>query len=277
MLGQFAVRDGEFHVFGEAVADGVIDVVIALLVAVEKWRNDGDENDEKKWKDFDDAACDFVEFGEERAMVELFQNFIKGKNESGEDSDGTDDAEEDAFGHDEAEIKAERESHETEGDEAGDGSGGGAKDRGESGFDGLLHGLIFVFGLFEIFAETVPEENGIIHGNGELQDGGKGFGDVGNFAKDKVSAEVDDNHDADTCEEEERGEPVVEEGKHDGECEQNSDNDVNRLFLFGEISEVGDESGHAGNIKVAVHDATDFVDGVDGLIGRGGSVKEDGD
>ena len=37
----------------------------------------------------------------------------------------------------------------------------------------------------------MPEEDGIIHGNGELEDGGEGFGDIGNLAKELVGAEVD--------------------------------------------------------------------------------------
>ena len=42
-----------------------------------------------------------------------------------------------------------------------------------------------------MFAVGVPEENRVIHGDGELENGGESLGDVGNFAEEEVGAHVD--------------------------------------------------------------------------------------
>ena len=42
-----------------------------------------------------------------------------------------------------------------------------------------------------MLAVGMPKEDGIIHSNGELENGGKSFGDIGNFAEDDIAAEVD--------------------------------------------------------------------------------------
>ncbi len=42
-----------------------------------------------------------------------------------------------------------------------------------------------------MFTISVPEENRVIHSDGELQNGRKSFGDIGNFAEDDITAEVD--------------------------------------------------------------------------------------
>ena len=108
----------------------------------------------------------------------------------------------------------------------------------------------------------MPKENGIIHGDGKLKDGREGFGDVGNFTKYNISAEIDENHDADTTEEDDRREPVVKQGKHDDEGERDGDGDVGKLLAITDAFKVNNESRHARNIEMIVHEITNFGDGV---------------
>ena len=60
----------------------------------------------------------------------------------------------------------------------------------------------------------MPEENGVIHGNGELKDGRKSFGEVRNFAEEEIGTEIIDNHNTDAGEEKNWSEPVIKESKH---------------------------------------------------------------
>ena len=108
------------------MADFVVDVLVGFLITDEGWGDDGDEDDEEGGEEFDDCIANFVETRHECAMVELGDEFVTGENEGGEDGDGTDDPEQDAFSHNEAKIETESESHKTESEKAGNGSGGTA-------------------------------------------------------------------------------------------------------------------------------------------------------
>ena len=81
----------------------------------------------------------------------------------------------------------------------------------------------------------MPKKNGVVHGDGELEDGGEGFGDVGNLAEELVSAEVNQNHDANTNKEDKRDEPVIEEDEHDDKSEDYGDDDVENSLTIGEF------------------------------------------
>ncbi len=122
----------------------------------------------------------------------------------------------------------------------------------------------------------MPEENGIIHGDGELENGGEGLGDIRNFAEEKVCTHVDQNHDADADKENEGNCPVVKTDEHDGKGEHDGDDDIDKFFGFGEVAHVGDECRHTRNVGFAVDNVADFVDRVDSFVSRGGGVEKDG-
>ena len=48
-----------------------------------------------------------------------------------------------------------------------------------------------------MLAVGVPEEDGVIHSDSELQDGRESFGEVGDLTKKNVGAEVVENHNTD--------------------------------------------------------------------------------
>ena len=109
-----------------------------------------------------------------------------------------------------------------------------------------------------MFAVAVPEENGVVHGDSELKDGGEGFGDIGDFAKDDIGAEVDKNHNANAAEEDDRGKPVIKKDEHNGEGERDGNGDVDDLLAIADFFKVDYEGGHTGNVKMAVHETTNF-------------------
>ena len=98
---------------------------------------------------------------------------MEGKNEGGENSNGANHAENNTFGHDKAEIQAQRKSHKTKCDEASDSSGGRTDDGTQGSFDSFFHRFFGVFVFHEMFAVGMPKENRIVHSNGELQHGGE--------------------------------------------------------------------------------------------------------
>jgi hypothetical protein len=63
----------------------------------------------------------------------------------------------------------------------------------------------------------VPEEDGIVHRDGQLQHRGQGLGDVGDLADEIVGAHVVDDRDADADQEHEGRQPVVERQHHGGQ------------------------------------------------------------
>ena len=274
---ELLVGDSEFHILGDTVGEGVVDVFVGFLVAVEEGWDDGDENDDKDGEEFDDEIAGFLEGGEEGFVAELLQGFVEGKDEGGEDGDRAEDAEDDAFGHNDTKIDAKGEGHETESDEAGDSGGGRTDDGAESFLDRLNHGIIggFAFGLF--FFKRMPEKDGIIHGDGELEDGSERFSDVGNLTEELVSAEIDENHDADANEKNEGGKPVVEQQEHDDDGKDDGDNNIDYLFALNELAKVEDESSHARDVGFFVDDVSDVFNCEDGFVGGGGGIEKDSD
>ena len=56
--------------------------------------------------------------------------------------------------------------------------------------NGNRHRLLMVIIMGNLLVVAVPQENGIVHGNGKLQDCRQRFGYVGNLSKEIVAAEV---------------------------------------------------------------------------------------
>ena len=94
------------------------------------------------------------------------KKLIQYQDQGRKGGDTADHADDNALCHNNTKVKTQSVAHEAQGNEAGH-CGDGASDNGGEGLiDGNSHGflLILVGGLFLLVA--VPEENGVVHGDG---------------------------------------------------------------------------------------------------------------
>ena len=142
--------------------------------------------------------------------------------------------------------------------------------------NGVGHGLVGVADLFPLLVVAVPQEDGIVHGDGQLQHRGHGLGDVGDLTHHHIAAQIIDDADADGEQEHQRGQPAVQKEHHGGAGQQHGQTDVHRLFLLAQVLQVGDQRRHAGDEALLPRQRTNLPDGVHGHVRRGGGVKKHG-
>ena len=107
-----------------------------------------------------------IHSGKQKLMLCLLNGLVKKQNQCRKNGYTTDNTNDNALCHNNTKVKTQSVAHEAQGNEAGH-CGDGASDNGGEGLiDGDCHGflLILVGGLFLIVA--VPEENGVVHGDG---------------------------------------------------------------------------------------------------------------
>ena len=123
-------------------------------------------------------------------MAGLLERFIQQEDQRRQHGNAADDPQKNALCHDDTKVKSQSEGHEAQGNESGDGGDGAPDHGGEGVADGGGHSLFMIGELLPFFVVAVPEEDGVVHGHGQLQNGGEGFGDVGDLAHEVVGAEV---------------------------------------------------------------------------------------
>ncbi len=168
----------------------------------------------------------------------------------------------DALGEDIPHIRADEKLH---GDKGGKAHHGG-KAAGGDGTGGtehrLGHGLLRVEALPAEFLEPLQQEDGVIHGAGQLENRPGGIGDEADLPKNQVGAHVDENR-----------HPHVEHKKHrlkpggSGEEKDQKDqgnDDAHHLHHVRAGGEVGVHRLHRGPAHGVIR-ADDFPDGPDGL------------
>ena len=106
VLGEFFISNGKIHVRWKRTRDVIIDVLIGLLITVKERWNDGNKGDNENWENVDDEFGGFVKSAEDGFVVELDEGFVEGEDEGWENSNRTNNAKNDAFGHDETKVEA---------------------------------------------------------------------------------------------------------------------------------------------------------------------------
>ena len=122
----------------------------------------------------------------------------------------------------------------------------------------------------------MPQEDGIIHRDGQLQDCGQGLGNVGDLTEEDIGAQIQKYHHADAGKEDQRRKPAVQQQRHGCRGQHHGQRNINRLFLLAEVFQVQHQGGHSGNEALFAANSPDFRYGVHGDVGRGGAVEEDG-
>ena len=261
-FGKLGVCDDVFHVLRQALPHVVVDLIVGLLVAVKRRSNQEQEEDEKDREGLGQELCHALHVRDNRAMARMLKRFVEYQNQRGQDRHAADDAEDDTLCHDDSEVTSQREAHEAERDEACNRCNRAADHAGQRFADCIRHGIAFVGVQGALLVVTVPEEDGVIHRNGKLQDRRQRFCNVGNFTEEVVGSEVDQNHCPDGGKEDERDQEAVQEDQHRNQRKRHRNADVDRFLFFAKVLQVGDQRRHAGNKALLAGNRPDFANGV---------------
>jgi len=121
------------------------------------------------------------------------------------------------------------------------------------------HGPLFIILVFLlVFLKGMPQEDGIVHRDAQLQDRGNRLGNIGNLSEEIVAPHVVEDGHSNRQKEEDRSKKRIH-GKHQddkGQC--HGDADVNRLLLFRQVLRIDDDGRHACQEAVLVRDAADI-------------------
>ena len=114
----------------------------------------------------------------------------EGKQQRRQNGDGADHPQQNALGHDQADVPPQGKAHGAHGQKARDGGEGTGQNRGEGFLYSLHHGPLRVRTGQLLFLKPVQQEDGKVHRNPQLQHGGQSLGDVADLAQEDVGAEV---------------------------------------------------------------------------------------
>ena len=189
-LTQLAVGDDVLHVLRQALAQVVVDLAVGLVVAVPGGIDQQDEDNQEDRKYLGHALGEAVHAGDDGAVLRLLQRLVEHQDQRGQDGHATDHAQQHAFGHDQAQVSAQRETHEAQRREACDGGDGAAHHGGQRLVDGRGHGLLVVGEALALLVVAMPEEDGVVHRHRQLQHGGQCLRDIGNLSQEVIGAQV---------------------------------------------------------------------------------------
>ena len=168
-------------------------------------------------------------------MREAMDRFIERKDQRGQDDHNRDNAEHHALCHHEADVTAERQPHEAQRQEAEDRCQRAAG-QGEKGFGyGARHCVPVVTALFPLLLVPVDKEDGVVHCNAQLQDGGNTLGDIGNLAEEDIRTKVIDNCEAQPQQQHPRQNPGFQRKRHGNYCKCDGDRNVDGCLAVGEL------------------------------------------
>ena len=177
---QFLIGDDT----GQIPGQGGIQVVVnaGVGIAPQSGSQQGQEKDQPDPVMPGDETAQSFEVRQQWFVTGLLQDLIQAEDHGGQDCYAGDYTKAHALGHDNAQIQAQCKAHEAQGDKSGNSGDRASYDGTEGLLDRGRHGVIFFFSRVQLGLIAVPEENGIVHGNAQLQDCRNGFGHIGNTA-----------------------------------------------------------------------------------------------
>ena len=276
LVAQLGVGDDVLDVLRQAAAHVVVNLVVGLGIAVIERRDQQDEYNEENGEHLHNTARELRHVGYEGLVLGLLQRLVEHENHGGQHGDAADDAQRHALGHDQTQIHAQRKAHEAQRRKTGDCRNRAAYDADHCFMYGDGHSLEVVGGLFTLLVVAVPQENGVVHRDGQLEHGGQRLGDIGDLAEEVVRSEIDQDRNADVGQKHERHQPAVKEDYHGRAGQYDGDGDVDRLFLLAQILQICDQRGHTAHEYLLAGNGADLADRVHGHVGGGGAVKEHG-
>ena len=258
-FGQLRVRLHAFQLLRQA--GGHVVILADVVVAVECRDAQHNQDDEQHLVVLRDELADARNAGQQRLVRGLFQRAVKDADDAGQQDDRAQYAEDNALAHHDAEVTAEREAHEADGDEARDRRQAAADDGGNGLADSACHRFVLVrIGLL-LFLVAVPQKDGIVQRHAQLQHGGDCFGDVGNLTEEVVRAHVPQNAHADAQQEDKRQEDGVHcQHQHDA-AQRNGDGDVDGFLILHQLLGIGHNRRQTGHEALLPRNFADLRNG----------------
>ncbi len=177
---QLLVADDGRKVPGQGFVQLVVDVRVTLGVDRRKKQQHRQHHQGNLVPE--DEAVYSVKGGNQSLVLVLSDLLVEYQHQRRQDQDHRGHSQDHALGHDDADIPAQGQPHEAQGQEARNGGHAAAGEGAEGGDDGLGHGVPLVVTALPLLLVAVVKEDGVIHGHAQLQHGGDGLGDVGNLS-----------------------------------------------------------------------------------------------
>ena len=126
-------------------------------------------------------------------MLGLIHKLAQAHGQNRQQGQHADQRKQHALGQHQSHIVTHLELHQREHQEADDGGQRTGYNGRKRFAHGLGHGVFDFHPLISEFPKAFHQEDGVVHGNRELQDGRTGVGDKGYFPKDQIGSAADDD------------------------------------------------------------------------------------
>ena len=123
-------------------------------------------------------AVHLIKAGHQALVLVLGDLLVEDQHQGGQHQNNGGHAQHNAFGHDDADVPAQSQPHDAQGQEARHRGQAGGGQGPESRHNGLGHGIPVIVVIGPLLLVPVVEEDGVVHGNAQLQNGGDSLGDV---------------------------------------------------------------------------------------------------
>ena len=200
-------------------------------------------------------------------MFALFNDAVEIDDERRKDGQRAQYAERDTLRHNDADICAERQRHRTHREESSNRRQRGRHDRCARFTDGRDHRLLIRLLRFLILI-PVQQKNTEVHRDAQLQNGRKRLCDVRNLPEKDIAAEVIDNREDQTEQEDERHHRVLQEQKQHQQAEHDRTQHIFRQLLIDQLLGVLQNGGHAAEETALAHRGFDFRNRIHRAVGR---------
>ena len=207
-------------------------------------------------------------------MSALLKRFIQHKDQGRKNGNASDHADKDTLCHDQTEVSAHGETHEAQSDESGNGRNRASDDARQRLTDRHHHSFLVIREPLALLVVAVPQEDGIVHGDRQLKDGGECFCNIGDLAEKDIRTEIQNDHHADRKKEDDRGQEAVQQKLHRDERKHDRNRNVDRFLFLAQFLKVRNERGHTGNEALLISDLTDIGDRLHRLVGGCGCIEE---
>ena len=220
----------------------------------------------------DDKRADAPQVGNDPPVRGFFYGAVKHQDHGRQYGDAAQDTDQDTLGHDDADVPAQGEGHNTESQESGDSGDGASHNRAEGLADGDTHRLIPVLRVFPlVFLIALQQKDRIVHRDSQLKHRSQGLGDVGNGTQEKIAAQIVQNGKADPQKEEKRHNIGFRGQLQDNKAQDRRDHHVDRQLLETQILDIRDNTRHSSYKAPFIGDAAHLRQGRHSLV-RGGRV-----
>ncbi len=263
---------GAVQFIGQRGIEVVVDA--GVIVAVNRGHQQNQEQDNEQLIMLHNPAGKTAHIRKNGLMGGLLDGLVEHQDQCRQNRNAADDAEHNALCHHDAQVKAQGKAHEAQGNEACHGSHGAAQYRGEGGCNGMGHSLFLGVIVLQVLREAVPQEDGVVHGNAQLQNRRQGHGDVGYLSCENVCAQVIQDCHADTGDKQQRQHQGVHRDGQHHTGQQHCNEHIDGFLLLGQITGVGDGGRHAADQRPLSGNLLQLAQSLQGFVTGGTAFEE---